>query len=82
VDGGKKTEKWLHKKFAGARIRGEWFYFCSLMLTIVPPDEIPPKPKTIYRWKSTRAYILACDKSGLLDDEMRKTYGLPLRGSP
>jgi hypothetical protein len=77
VDGGPATERWLHRKFAAQRIRGEWFSYCPEMMTVRPPDEIPPKPKQIVQYKTARAYLLACDGLGLLDPEMRRTYGLP-----
>lgn len=41
IDGGLRTERWLHRHYASNRVRGEWFKFCETMLTIVPPDELP-----------------------------------------
>lgn len=43
VDGGKPTERWLHRRFAHCRGRGEWFDFDPAMLTVIPPDEIPSR---------------------------------------
>jgi hypothetical protein len=40
IDGGRRTERWLHERFADRRVFGEWFEFDAAMLQIVPPDEI------------------------------------------
>lgn len=40
-DGGRATERWLHKRFSDRRVGGEWFEFCPEMLTVIPPDELP-----------------------------------------
>lgn len=42
-DGGARTEKWLHQRFAASAIKGEWFAFDPAMLTIIPPDEVPSR---------------------------------------
>jgi hypothetical protein len=47
IDGGKVTEKWLHKRFADRRVGGEWFEFCPEMMTIIPPDELPAVPSRL-----------------------------------
>jgi hypothetical protein len=41
IDGGPATERWLHRRFARRRLRGEWFAFDPEMMTVVPPDEVP-----------------------------------------
>lgn len=45
IDGGSKTEAWLHGKFSDHRIRGEWFNFCPEMMEIEPPhfEAITPR---------------------------------------
>lgn len=48
IDGGEPTERWLHRRFAEAHIRGEWFRFLPEMLSILPPDEIPV-PRVVKR---------------------------------
>ena len=50
IDGGPKTEQWLHKRFSGFNVRGEWFAFHDEMLSVVPPDFVgktspPPQKK-------------------------------------
>jgi len=49
LDGGQKTEKWLHKHYSQNQIRGEWFRSCPSMLTITPPDELPNLKRTTVR---------------------------------
>lgn len=39
LDGGRATERWLHRRFAPYRLTGEWFAWHDDMRTIVPPDE-------------------------------------------
>lgn len=41
IEGGRETERWLHKHYAARHVRGEWFRFSDTMLTIVPPPELP-----------------------------------------
>ena len=43
IDGGVEMERYLHKRFAANRIRGEWFRFSEEMLTdnLPPSTEIP-----------------------------------------
>lgn len=47
LPGGPRTEKWLHRKFADLRVRGEWFRFDEAMMSVVPPDEVPCVPVVI-----------------------------------
>lgn len=49
IDGGPRTEAWLHKRFATRRIRGEWFDFNDDMLAVCPPDEVPQRHSIIQR---------------------------------
>ena len=78
VDGGQKVEHWLHKRFADDRVRarGEWFYFREDMLTVIPPDEIPPKPKLrVGHLRQTMGeYLRTADELGLLSERMRQEY--------
>ncbi len=78
IDGGKKTESWLHRRFAHLRVRhrGEWFSFAPEMLTVIAPDEIPLPARQVVRFRSTAAFLKSVDKCGILTDEMRRTYGL------
>lgn len=49
IQGGRATERWLHRRFASLRLRGEWFEYCPEMLTIIPPDEIIAPAKVTIR---------------------------------
>lgn len=49
LDGGERTERWLHRRFADRAISGEWFRFHDDMLTIVPPDEIVSRKQVTTR---------------------------------
>lgn len=49
VDGGKITERWMHRRFSSQRLGGEWFTFSADMLTVSPPDEIPVRRKVVIR---------------------------------
>lgn len=51
------AEPILHEKFAGLRIRGEWFEFCEEMLTFVP--EPPTAPQTVTPTGTTWPELLA-----------------------
>lgn len=47
IAGNEKTEAWLHQRFLGHRVRGEWFSFTDDMLVCEPPaDADAPKPST------------------------------------
>lgn len=45
IDGGRPTERWLHRRFAAYRRTGEWFEFHPEMMEVVPPDELPKRRK-------------------------------------
>lgn len=49
VEGGRPTERWLHKRFAKQRVYGEWFQFHPDMIAVVPPDEIVVRPQVVER---------------------------------
>lgn len=49
IDGGRRIEKWLHKKFAPQRIEGEWFRYHPDMQSIIPPDEIIRPKQYVFR---------------------------------
>lgn len=49
IDGGRPTERWLHKKFAAYRTHGEWFEYHPDMMTVMPPDEITKPTKVTIR---------------------------------
>ena len=40
INGSKPTEAWFHEKFCHLKIRGEWFHFDNLMMTIAPPADL------------------------------------------
>lgn len=82
VDGGQKTEKWLHKRFAGHHVRGEWFAFADEMLSVVPPDELPPPaPRRKDRPHQTGVESLReADRLGLLTPRMQRDYAAILGG--
>lgn len=46
---GPKVERWLHRRFSGHRVQGEWFDFSDEMMTITPPDEVPSIPRVVKR---------------------------------
>lgn len=81
VDGGQKTEAWLHRRFADYRQHGEWFALTDEMLTIVPPDELPPRPKVRPQspWRSRGEQFREADRLGLLSERMRRDYAPFLR---
>ncbi len=39
IDGDRRSEAWVHRKFAALRFRGEWFRFDPDMLSVEPPEE-------------------------------------------
>jgi hypothetical protein len=41
IDGGERTERWLHRRFDDQWVRGEWFNFHPDMMSVIPPDELP-----------------------------------------
>lgn len=47
IEGGRPQERWLHKHYAGSRVRGEWFRFHHSMLTIEPPALLAPEPPVL-----------------------------------
>lgn len=49
IDGGPRTEAWLHKKFSNLHVRGEWFEYHDDMLVVCPPDELPQRAKVVQR---------------------------------
>jgi hypothetical protein len=68
VDGSRVIERWLHRKFRHCRIRGEWFVFDPAMLTVIPPDEIPPKRKPVIQL-TDRAYRSFLEELALMRTE-------------
>lgn len=40
IDGGRRTEAWLHRHFKASRLRSEWFAISDEMLTVEPPAEV------------------------------------------
>ncbi len=60
IKGGKAVEKWLHKRYASRRIRGEWFHLDQEMKVIIPPVELLPKKgsPTGYVKKSRVAFTI------------------------
>jgi hypothetical protein len=56
IDGGRATEKWLHRRFAHLRRSGEWFSYHDDMLSIVAPDEIPVI-KTVTKRRDVRLTV-------------------------
>jgi len=49
LDGGRKIEQWMHKRFSQYRGIGEWFAYHHDMLTITPPDSVPVIEKKVIR---------------------------------
>ena len=45
VDGTRALERWLHDRYAGLRLLGEWFQFSADMLAVTLPDLNVPPPK-------------------------------------
>jgi hypothetical protein len=56
IEGGRAKERWLHKKFADRRTKGEWFKYHADMLVVVPPDEII-RPQKIVRRRDIRLSV-------------------------
>lgn len=81
VDGGRKTEQWLHDRYRinGYWIRGDWFVLNAEMLTIVPPDEIPVKRER-KPTMTTEEYLREADRFGLLSQRQRKLFAGALEG--
>jgi hypothetical protein len=70
IDGGQRTEEWLHKRFHKYRLLGEWFSFHADMMTICPPDEIPAREKQKPRvWWSLRETLVTFNKYPLMDPD-------------
>lgn len=74
IDGGRPTEKWMHRKFKEHRISGEWFRFDPLMLTVIAPDELPIRRKPLPPRASPGEFFRLADQLGLLSDRMRTDY--------
>lgn len=75
VDGGQKVEAWLHRRFAEYRLRGEWFDFRGEMLSVIPPDELPPPPRRpVERYRSIGDRMRDADRLGLLSEKMRQEW--------
>lgn len=81
IEGGQREEKWLHKRFASQRLRGEWFRFSADMLTI---DPAPRKPRpavtsTAYRMETYLAQLDdAAEAAGATLAEACKAEGVAL----
>ncbi len=72
IDGGRQTERWLHKRFHALRIRGEWFEFHPDTTTVVPPDEIPSRNTIQPQLRLTLAEALRdADESGMFSSNPR-----------
>jgi len=66
IDGSRKIEGWLHRRFVEHRIRGEWFRLVDEMLTVIPPDEIPiPRQQHDYESRYDRNEITADERRRL-----------------
>lgn len=76
IDGGEPTERWLHRRFAAAHIRGEWFRFVPDMLAVVPPDEVPVRRVVKRRLKLSLKETLAQhdDYPFINDDRLLAAY--------
>lgn len=81
IQGGRPTERWLHRRFADLNVRGEWFEYCPDMLTVIPPDEIIA-PLRVVKRRDVRLtvrekFALAgsrADETGLSDKQMLLTF--------
>lgn len=70
IDGGRVTERWLHRRFAESHIGGEWFEFHSEMLTVIPPDELPRVPTIRPVLRTTlKEELKQADEAGLFSDD-------------
>lgn len=69
IDGGAATEAWLHKRFAPCRMRGEWFQFHEDMVSVCPPDEVPPRPGKRSLKLTLRETIQQHDRFPILNDD-------------
>jgi hypothetical protein len=63
IEGARSLERWLHERFAGWRLHGEWFQFHADMLATEPPKlgEAPAKrPKKerlpVVSWAAERCH--------------------------
>jgi hypothetical protein len=70
--GGRATERWLHKRYADHRTVGEWFTFCPSMMQVIPPDEIPVRPKKVIR----RDVRLTCKERVKATTERARDIGI------
>lgn len=57
LPGGAADEHWFHARFNHRRIRGEWFHFDPLMLTIAPPPVAPFDYVAYLQWKAAALEI-------------------------
>lgn len=76
ITGGKPTERWLHKKFAHLRIKGEWFQFDQAMLTIVTPDELPIRRGRGRVMSSAEAHLIIALHCGM--EDVRLVLGMDI----
>lgn len=70
VEGGRPTERWLHRHFRSLHIRGEWFDFTHEMLTIEPPrlPEIRSAQVKQKAFRSLRESLVHAYELGLMTE--------------
>jgi hypothetical protein len=69
IDGGRATERWLHRRFDEHRLVGEWFRYHPEMMKVCPPDEVPPKLPPLRLWRSVRELLIAHQKYPVVDED-------------
>lgn len=82
IDGGQKTEAWLHRRYASLRVGGEWFHYIKDMEYVVPPDEIPIRQTIKPELRLTlREQLIQFDAMQLFTREQKRLFAAALLSS-
>lgn len=70
IDGDRRTERWMHRKYKDRRLNGEWFEWQAEMLDVRPPDFTSPDPSAgpIERFRTVGDALGNARSLGLVSD--------------